>query len=182
MKLSETITGKRIILQRPQPLMTQAKIIFAHISISRANMLPWLDWVDKVKTAQDRLKFLQYVDECWEQDKEFSYNILIRADQSYAGHVSVVNIDTMKMSAEFGYWLSDMAVGNGYMQEALCLLETELKNRGFKELIIEIDKCNLRSLNVAKNLNYILDKSRNRQQASTVSNQVREIEFHVKEL
>lgn len=182
MKLSETITGKRIILQRPQPQLAQAKTVFAHIAISRANLLPWLDWVDKVKSVQDRLKFLQYVDDCWEQGKEFSYNILNRADQSYAGHVTVTNIDNEKMSAEFGYWLSDLAVGKGFMQEALRLLETELQNRGFKALIIEIDKRNQRSLNVAKNLGYILDKSRNRQQMSTVSNQLREIEFYLKQI
>lgn len=182
MKLSEKLVGSKVILERPRPDKAQAKTIFAHIEISKASMRPWLDWVDKVKTADDRLKFLQYVDECWEQGKEFSYSIYRRDNQTYAGHISVVNLDFDKMSAKFGYWLSDMAVGFGFMREAVSLLETELKNRGFKEVIIEADEENLRSNNVPKALGYQLDKDRCGSQYSALQNRLRRINFYIKRL
>lgn len=182
MKLTEKIVGNRVILQRPKPEIAQAETIFAHIEISRANMLPWLDWVDNVKSARDRLTFLQYVDDCWEQGKEFSYSIFRRDNQNYAGHVTVLKLDFDKMSAEFGYWLSDTAVGFGYMQEAILLLETELKNRGFKEVIIEVDRLNRRSANVALALGYQQDKARSRMQESVVSKRLRDIDLYVKYL
>lgn len=182
MKLTEKLVGSKVILERPQPEMAQAKTIFAHIEISKASMRPWLDWVDKVKTAGDRLNFLQYVDECWEQGKEFSYSIYRRDNQTYAGHVSVVKLDFEKMSAEFGYWLSDTAVGFGYMREAISLLEEELKNRGFKKLVIEVDRFNMRSANVALALGYQRDSRRSRKQESIVSNRLRDIDVYVKYL
>lgn len=181
-KLPKKIDGNRIFLERPKYDIATAQEIFAHIEISRASMLPWLDWVDSVKSPQDRLMFLKYVNDCWEQGKEFSYSIRLKKNNIYAGHISVVNISLQDKSAEFGYWLSDNAVGNGYIQEAIKLLEIKLQQSGFKKLIIEVDEQNVRSLNVAKKLNYVQDTAKSRQKFSTVSKINRNILYFTKNI
>jgi RimJ/RimL family protein N-acetyltransferase len=59
--------------------------------------------------------------------------------------------------AELGYWLANNYRGNGYMMEAVRLLEQELFKNGFNKIIIRNDVLNKGSVNVAKNLGYELE-------------------------
>ena len=53
--------------------------------------------------------------------------------------------------------MSNDAVGHGYMQEALKILEKEAFNAGLNRIWLWNDTQNIRSVNVTKRLNYHLD-------------------------
>ena len=60
-------------------------------------------------------------------------------------------------SGEIGYWLSNDAVGHGYMQEAIKALQAEAFKLGFNRIVIGNDTTNARSVGVAKRAGYHLD-------------------------
>ena len=65
--------------------------------------------------------------------------------------------DWGKDSAEIGYWLSDDAVGYGYMTEAVKALETNAFKKGLNRIVIRTDAKNVRSDSVPKRCGYCLE-------------------------
>ncbi len=153
--LKEIILGKRIKLKRPDFDIETAKKIFSIIDKCRDVFLPWLGWVKYTNTHNDTLNFLEKTDSDWKNNNQFVYEILI--NDTFIGLISIINVSWLHKRAEIGYWLDTDYIGNGYIREALALIEEELFANDFNRIVIHTDVLNHRSANVAIKAGYKLD-------------------------
>ncbi len=118
----------------------------------RSEFAPWLGWVKYTKAPEDTLQFLEEVDTDWVQNKQFVYAIYLQ--NKIIGLISILNVAWQHKRAEIGYWLDTDFTGNGYVGEAVSLIENELWLNDFNRIVIHTDVMNTKSANVARRLNY----------------------------
>lgn len=158
MEMPEKITSERLVLERPYPSFDLAKEIFALVELSRNTLRLWLPWVDTTIRAEDEFAFLNnYCVSGWENKSGFPYVIRLASTKELLGTIDLMKVDEQHKSGEIGYWLSDSAVGFGYMQEAVRCLEKVAFEQGLNRIVIRNDTRNIRSANVAKRCDYHLD-------------------------
>lgn len=158
MAFAEKIEGQRIILERPPLSFELAEELLKSVEESRNDMLPWLRWAATNKKPEDEYGWLlNWSEKHWQEDSGYAYIIKKKADGKLLGSIDVVTADYTNKHCEIGYWLRSSEVGNGYMHEAVSLLEKEAFTRGFNRIIIRNDVRNLRSANVAAKAGYHLD-------------------------
>ena len=87
----------------------------------------------------------------------YAYLVRDKKTQTFLGVVDLMDCSEKHKSAEIGYWLSDDAVGYGYMTEAIKALENTAFGKGFNRIVIRTDIKNIRSDNVPKRLGYRLE-------------------------
>ena len=159
MQLPEQIETQRIILQHPaKPTFKLAKELYKVVDESRDTLSQWLPWVDETNSAED--EFTNYLVRCherWEEGDGFNYLIYAKGTTLILGTISLFNVKEKFQSGEIGYWLSDSATGYGYMQEAVRALEKAAFDAGINRIVIKNDALNVRSANVAKCCDYILE-------------------------
>ena len=149
------IKGKRIELKTVEPTFANALMIFEIVKNSRDHLLPWLDWAASDK-VEDTFAFLQTIKES--REKKMKYDFGIFKDGKYIGNAGIFNISEKTRSAEIGYWLDKAYAGQGYVSEALKLLEKEaFGNYGINRIVIKCDTRNTPSANVARRNGYTLE-------------------------
>jgi len=160
LKMPEKIRSDRIVLVRPYPPTFElAKEFFAKVESSRNTLRDWLPWVDRTKTPEDEFSgwMINWCKKNWEEGIGFAYIIRDKKTHAILGAIDLMDYKEKHKSAEIGYWLSDDAVGYGYMAEAVRALESEAFKRGLNRVIIGCDVENRRSGNVPKRCGYHLE-------------------------
>ena len=159
MKLPKQIKSERIVLKHPvKPTFKLAEEIFGKVDLSRKTLREWLSWVDGTKQPKDRFSWLvNGVQKNWETGNGYAYLIRDKKTLSLLGVIDLMDYSEKHRSAEIGYWLSDDAVGHGYMTEAVKALETTAFKKGLNRITIRTDIQNVRSDNVPKRCAYYLE-------------------------
>ena len=160
LKMPEKMKGKRIVLLRPYPPTFElAKEIFEKVDLSRKTWRNWLPWVDNTKTPEDEFShwLVNWAQQHWNENKGFAYLIRHKKTNEILGAIDLLRYIEENRSAEIGYWLSDDAVGHGYMTEAVRVLESAAFKRGLNRIVIANDTENIKSANVPKRCGYHLD-------------------------
>ncbi len=153
MNISKELIGKRIKLKKTEADFELAKTMYAVIDKNRDVFAPWLGWAKTTLKPEDTFDFLHLCSKSWEEEKSFGYAIF--HSETFIGFISVLNVAISHKRAEIGYWLDTKHTGNGYIQEAVGLIEKELFDNDFNKLIIHTDVNNIKSANVAKKLGYV---------------------------
>ena len=158
-KYPEKIDSERIILKHPiKPSFKLAEEIFDKVELSRKTLREWLSWVDGTKRPEDRYGWLvNGAQKSWETGEGYAYLIRNKKTQDLLGVIDLMDYNEKHKSAEIGYWLSDNAVGHGYMTEAVKALETTAFKKGLNRITIRTDTHNIRSDNVPKRCGYYLE-------------------------
>ena len=157
-KMPEKIEGERIVLVRPNPPTFElATEIFEKVDLSRNTLRMWLSWVDGTLRPEDRYLWLVNQVESWNRGESFAYLIRNKKTNILLGVVDLMSCNETHKSVEFGYWLSDDAVGCGYVSEAIQALESIAFKKGFNRIMIRTDSKNIRSDNVPKRCGYFLE-------------------------
>lgn len=152
--------SNRLILERPAPIgFPLAEEIFEAVEVSRESLRPWLPWVDKTHSAEDELLYFlhDYADKKWQAKTAAPYLIRHKETKAFLGVVDIMDLDSPQKRGEIGYWLSDKAVGFGYMTEAIHALEAQAFELGIHRIVIRNDTLNLRSAATAKRAGYRLE-------------------------
>ncbi|MBP5344099.1 MAG: GNAT family N-acetyltransferase [Alphaproteobacteria bacterium] len=159
LKMPEKIMSERIVLERPiQPTFKLAEEIFEKVDLSRKTLREWLSWVDGTKRPEDRYSWLvNGAQKNWETGEGYAYLIRDKKTHALLGVIDLVDCSEKHKSAEIGYWLSDDAVGHGYMTEAVTILEMTAFKKGLNRIVIRTDTKNVRSDNVPKRCVYNLE-------------------------
>jgi len=159
MKLPERIETERVILKRPVPTFELAKKLYGVADKSRETLREWQPWVDKTHSPEDEYThyLVEWCQKHWEDETGFAYLITLKETQEIIGCVDIFHISKENRSGEIGYWLSNDAVGQGYMQEVVRALEKASFGAGLNRIWIRNDTRNIRSVNVTKRLGYHLD-------------------------
>lgn len=159
LKMPNKIKSEWIVLVRPNPPTFElAKEIFKKVDLSRDTLREWLSWVGGTKLPKDRYSWLvNGVEKNWETGSGYAYLIRDKKTLSLLGVIDLMDYSEKNKSAEIGYWLSNDAVGYGYMSEAVKALETTAFKKGINRIIIRTDIQNIRSDNVPKRCDFYLE-------------------------
>jgi RimJ/RimL family protein N-acetyltransferase len=152
-KFKNQLKGKRLILKRTKPTLNMAKTIFKVIDKNRKHLDPWFPWPKLTLKVEDSLKYLFDKEEKTKKGKKVEYGIFI--NKEYIGNISIFDINEEKKSCEIGYWLSSSHIRNGYMTEAVKILEKQVFEKlKLNRIQIKCDERNEASFGVAKKCDY----------------------------
>ncbi|MBR5598733.1 MAG: GNAT family N-acetyltransferase [Alphaproteobacteria bacterium] len=154
-KPKEHLIGERIILLKREE--THEEEMIEAINESRNELREYLFWVDGTKDLSDVKKATQMFKKQWEEDVEWAYDIYELDTHILLGSIGVHNIKFINRSAELGYWLRTSKTNQGYMKEAILILEKELFEHGIHRLTICCDVFNKKSSNTAIRAGYKLE-------------------------
>lgn len=157
MILPEKIVTNRMILEQPVPTFALAEEVYAKVALSIENLHRWLPWAKLDYSVEEEFAYIYHVQQKWQEKTGFAYLMRDSKTNRFLGIVDLVKIDEKNKIGEIGYWLSNDAVGNGYMTEAVQALEIHCFAAGINRLIIRNDTQNMRSANVALRAGYHLD-------------------------
>ena len=138
--LPEEIAGERIVLRRHQAGLAQT--MFDYVNKDRARLRVHLPFVDYTKTVDDEAKYIDSANENWNQFTLFDFGIFRKTDSVYMGNVGVHSIDWKSEVCEFGYWILGDFEGQGYVSEAVCVLERACFAIGFERVEIRCSSVN----------------------------------------
>jgi len=156
LKFKNTLNGKRISLKRNVPGEDLAKAMFETIDSNREYLGKWLPWEKLTLKVEDSMNYLSDTDEKIKKGEKMDYGIYLGG--KYVGNIGLMGISNQDKSGEIGYWISSEVAGNGYMTEALGILEKELfDNFDFNRIRIKCDERNVVSAAVAKKCGYTLE-------------------------
>lgn len=155
-KFKQKLIGSRVVLKITKPSVEMASVIFALISVNRKHLRPWFPWEKLTKKMDDSFKYLVEKEEKFKKGEKVEYGIYI--NNEYAGNIGLFDISSEKKSAEIGYWLATKFIRQGYMTEAVRVLEKEaFINLGINRIQIRCDERNIASSSVAKKCGYFFE-------------------------
>lgn len=145
--------GQRIRLRKP--LVSDAARVFDLVSKDRSRLGMFLPWVRHVQSLEDEINWIKGCHRCWASFTEFSYVICQGVGpRALLGGIGIHTISWEHDRAELGYWIAREAEGQGYVAEAVGLLERALADMGFHRVQISCRSDNLRSIHVAERAGY----------------------------
>lgn len=146
------------------PSIIKGEVTFRHKTVIDADALweildkhrnilgKYLNSPREITTHQVMVKSIASDMVLWEKGEKFSYCVLCQDNP--VGIIEIIRIDYKHHSAEFGYWLSPSAHGQGYIYKSLKLLENELVKRDVVRLTIGCHVENIASARVAQRNGY----------------------------
>ncbi|MBI2448354.1 GNAT family N-acetyltransferase [Candidatus Microgenomates bacterium] len=155
-KFKNQLFGKRIILKRTKPNLKTASIMFETIDKNREHLGKWFPWEKFTKKIEDSIGYLFEKEKLTKVGKKIEYGIYVNGN--YVGNISVFDINLKKKSGEIGYWISAKFARQGYVSEAVSVLEKEFfANFGLNRIQIQCDEENNASAGVAKKCKYYFE-------------------------
>ncbi|MCP4393766.1 MAG: GNAT family N-acetyltransferase [Alphaproteobacteria bacterium] len=149
------IVGERIVLKQHKAMFKYAQDLFAVVDKNREHLSHYMLWVTDTKKAEDTFNWILQMRKEWDEKKQAAYGLFL--NNNHIGNISVFDVNHDHHNGEIGYWLDKDSVGNGYMTEAVKVLEKEFFDRGLHRMVIKCDEENLPSASVAKRCGYTLE-------------------------
>jgi len=141
------------------PSMALAQPMLEAIRESQDELSQYLPWVPYALTESESIKNMQEAIDNYERfEGELRLSILRNSDSKFLGAIGLIIRDKSVPFFEIGYWLNSAETGNGYITEAVSLLEnyvfTELNAQRVE---IRAADTNSKSRAVAERCGYQLD-------------------------
>ena len=151
--LPDELVGERIVIR---PLRSgDGAAIFEAVEESRAEISPWLPWVEKTMTVSDSEEAARRGAARWLLREDLMVGIWEREMGRYLGGSGLHRINWAVPSFEIGYWLRTSAWGQGYVTEAVQVLsQFAFETLGANRVEILCDAQNTRSSAVPKRLGF----------------------------
>ena len=161
--LPEVMHSERLSLKKHS--LDLAEQMFLYVDQDRERLRQFLPWVDNTKSVEDERNYIRFQEEQWQLLQHFDYGIYRSKHKSknpsahelYMGNIGVFNLAWPSARCEIGYWILGDYEGQGYMTEAVQLLETTLFDRGFHRIEIRCSALNKRSAGIPRRLDYRLE-------------------------
>ncbi len=180
MEFAERIDGERLFLQAPKADFATAEKYLKLALHSLEDLKPWLLWANYPLSAESYYDFLKNAEKERKESCGVYYMICRRDDGLFIGDISLHDIDCKNFSGKFGYWIGSAYAGQGYMREAVRLLEQDLFRRGFNRLVIETDVRNLKSAAVAQACSYHKEGIMRQKEYNPLQKEYRDINLFAK--
>lgn len=134
-----------------------AATIFALVERNRERLSRFLPWVEMTKTIDDEIRYIEMTHQQWEEFKLFDFGIYRLPDETFMGNAGIHSINWTDRHCEIGYWLGAEFEGQGYVSEAVLLLERQAFALGFERVEIRCASKNDRSARVPTRCGYALE-------------------------
>ena len=118
--LPDELVGERILIRPPRP--GDGAAVFEAVEESRAEISPWLPWVEKTLTVSDSEETARRFAARWLLREDLMVGIWDKSTGRYLGGSGLHRIKWAVPSFEIGYWLRTSAWGQGYVTEAVQVL------------------------------------------------------------
>ncbi|HSQ97339.1 MAG TPA: GNAT family protein [Rickettsiales bacterium] len=150
--MKQRIKSKRIFIEK---VSAESKVeLFNLVNNSRSYLKEWLIWVDSINSIEDEEKAIKKMEDSWKNNKKYSFVIKEKISNKLIGMISVIKIYKYRKKCEIGYWLGNEYTRNGFMAEAINILEKEIFSEGFLHILIQCNEKNKKSVAVAKRNEY----------------------------
>jgi len=147
------LKGRRVVLNEHPLTFEHAEEAFEIIERNRDIFARYFPWADKTHTPEDYFKgFLIPQEGKMDSGEKAEYRILV--NNEFVGQISFFDVNFDCESGEIGYWLDKKHYGNGYMREAVQVLEKYLFEAGFNRIVIRHHNHNPRSRNLIEKSGY----------------------------
>lgn len=155
-ELPEELHGPRVLLR---PFRVEdAPAVWDAIEESRANLAPWLPWVDRSRSLDDERISMIRMRERWTLREDLAVGIFERTTGRFLGGSGLHRINWKVRAFEIGYWIRVSAEGRGYVTETVQLLaRLAFDHLGANRVEIQTDPRNDRSRRVAERLGFVLE-------------------------
>ncbi|MGZ3794587.1 MAG: GNAT family N-acetyltransferase [Bdellovibrio sp.] len=153
--LAPKLEGSRVILKKHDE--TLASTMFSYVEKDRKRLGQFLPWVSFTKTVEDELNYIKHTHKCWDDGTLFDYGLFRKSDGMYLGNIGIHSIEWDFDRCEIGYWLLGDFEGQGYMSEALRILEAHAFGQGFHRIEVRCSSINQRSSNIPIACGYIFE-------------------------
>lgn len=153
--LSPWLEGSRIVLKKHEEGL--ASTMFSYVEKDRDRLGQFLPWVSLIKTVDDELSYIRQANQFWTEQIRFDYGIFRKEDQVYMGNIGLHSIHWDYGRCEVGYWILGDFEGQGYMSEALRVLEAHVFDLGFHRVEVRCSSVNQRSAGVPIACGYFYD-------------------------
>lgn len=143
------------------PSLEYVSSMYDSINESRAELSVFLPWVTNALTSADiERNTLEAIENYKKVMGEFWFNIIERKTDQYIGAVGFIVRDRVVPYFEIGYWLITSKTGNGYVTEAIKLIEHyALHDLKANRLEIKMAGSNIKSRAVAERCGYQFEAS-----------------------
>lgn len=153
------IQGENIVLRHLKPTLKNATILSQLVRENALYLRPVFDYmVQAYETPTDTLMCLKYDEECLLRHEMLPYHIF--QNDTLVGEITAEWKDK-ETKTDVMYWLGQKYAGNGWVSDALKLMEHALFRVGHQEIRLYIDAANWRSADVAGRCGYQLSACRN---------------------
>lgn len=146
-------------IQLVPPSMELAQPMLEAIRESQNELSEYLPWVPHALTESESMQNMQEAIDNYERfEGELRLSILRKSDLKFLGAIGLIIRDKSVPYFEIGYWLHSAETGNGYISEAVSILE----NYAFGQLNalrveIRAAEINVKSRAVAERCGYQLE-------------------------
>ncbi len=141
------------VMQPGDSAITHPAIVESAAEVGR-----WLSWANPVQTLDETEAFNRGAFAAFMARDYFHFHIFRRADNQFAGSISLGPVNWQVPTFEIGYWLRTSLTGNGYMTEAVRgLMQFALEHLQACRLEIMCDVNNRASAVVAERCGFTLE-------------------------
>lgn len=155
--LPDQLTGTRILLTRADPPSDDACATMIADWPRFARFFPELAPEIDPDASTLGARFHELLVQRRVAFEEYAWELRMRTTNDFLGHASVHALMWKHGCAELAYWLREEAEGQGFVAEAVGVLERMLFERGFQRVEIRCDAQNAMSAAVARRCGYVLD-------------------------
>ena len=127
---------------------------WSEVDDNRLFLREYLLWVDCTNSLQDVSNATDMFIDMWNNGENYAYFIVLNSTGKAIGSIDIHSIDYKNYSAEIGYWLAKEHNGNGYMTEAVKLIEKQAFDAGMNRIYIRAETDNIPSCRVAEHAGY----------------------------
>jgi RimJ/RimL family protein N-acetyltransferase len=129
---------------------------FECIDSDRERLRKFLPWVDRTKSVDDQIWYINECNKDWNDGTMFDFSIF-NLNKEFVGSIGIHNIQWQNDCCEFGYWLHRKFEGQGYISAAVQALEKVLFDLGFNRIEIRCDPRNQKSAAVPMRNHYCFE-------------------------
>jgi len=149
--------NERIVLASPS--VDQAEKILDAVLESKNELSEFMPWIPYALTIEDAISNTERaINNYANFEQELRFAIIESASQRFLGIISLILSDKSVPYFEIGYWLRTSEVGNGYVTDAIKILERYAFNELKAEKVAIITaKSNVKSQAVAQRAGYELE-------------------------
>lgn len=141
-------------------IMDDAGAYFEAEKASMKEMSPHWSWAKEDQSVEDIENFIREALEFHKKELpvEMFFSLFLRENNQFLGTIWFFEINWFVPHFEIAYWLDTREMGKGYMTEAVnALSQTCFLFYGAKRVQIKIASNNVKSISIAKRLNFELE-------------------------
>lgn len=148
----EFINTNRLTIRKTSLEFSQ--LTFQIVQNQKSRLSKYLSWVDKIQSIEDQNKFIKKAQLDWSYFTALHYQIF--HNEKLIGAISIHSINFLEKSFQYGYWIEEKSIGNGFAAESIQTLNKIMKSLGWAYSLLKIRKDNDSSLRIAEKLDYEL--------------------------